>query len=71
MNILTGLANGAHTLSAYTFGSTSDSGDIFDSQNGANFNATFTVVPEPTTYAMMLAGFGVLAGVQRSRRRRR
>jgi hypothetical protein len=71
VNILTGLANGAHTLSAYTFGSTSDSGNIFDSQNGANYNATFTVVPEPTTYAMMLAGLGVLAGVQRSRRRRR
>ncbi|MDQ3198664.1 MAG: PEP-CTERM sorting domain-containing protein [Verrucomicrobiota bacterium] len=70
VDILTGLANGVHTLSAYTFASTENPTDtIFDSQNGANYNATFTVVPEPTTWAMLVSGLGILVGFQRRRRR--
>ena len=70
VNVLAGLTNGTHTLSAYTFASVNDgTGTVFDSQLGNNYNATFTVVPEPSTWAMMLAGLGVLVVVQHRRRR--
>lgn len=41
------------------------------STNATNdLQVTFNAVPEPTTWAMMVGGFGMLVGFQRSRRRR-
>ncbi len=74
IDLLAGQALGTHTLSFYVSATTNGNGAdpvIYDNAGGANFNTSFTVVPEPTTYAMMLAGLGVLAAVQRSRRRHR
>jgi len=36
-------------------------------QNGTN---EFAVIPEPSTWGMILSGFGMLIGIQRLRRRR-
>lgn len=43
----------------------------FDSNNGDNsgsITAQVTAVPEPETYAMLLAGLGLMAGIARSRK---
>lgn len=36
---------------------------------GASYNVQISAVPEPETYAMLLAGIGLLSGVARSRKR--
>lgn len=47
--------------------------DLHDGyKHGANVKATFTLlpaVPEPTTWAMMVVGFGLAGGILRSRKR--
>ncbi len=42
----------------------------FATSNGDPTSATFTVVPEPGTWAMLLGGFGTLVVFQRARRRK-
>lgn len=44
-------------------------GSFSVAQNGNNLDLIYTAVPEPSTYAMALGGFGVLLGLQRMRRR--
>ena len=65
VNLLAGLADGTHTLAFFASGTT-NGGDIFDSNGGANYTADFTVVPEPSTIA---AGVLALLGTVFLRRR--
>lgn len=69
-NLLTGLTNGAHTLSFFTSASVNDgTGTVFDSNNTNNYTANFTVVPEPSSFAL-LAGPSLLGAWMFIRRRR-
>ena len=56
------------TFSVYTFGSNSNSWALFD--NIKVDGVTIAVVPEPSTYAMLVFGAGLLAGALRWRRGR-
>ncbi|MBK1826049.1 PEP-CTERM sorting domain-containing protein [Haloferula rosea] len=67
-NILDGLGAGSYTLSVWstvtTDGVNSDT-TIFNTNGGSNYNATFSVVPEPSV--ALLGAFGIL-GILRRRR---
>jgi hypothetical protein len=67
-NILSGLTPGNYTLSVWTSistnGTNADS-TIFNNRGGANYNATFTVIPEPT--AALLGSLGMLGLLRRRR----
>lgn len=70
-NLLSGLANGNYTMEIYTESYTNainTAGNIFGFQAGTNPTATFTVVPEPSTLALI--GLGALAFGIRARSRR-
>jgi hypothetical protein len=67
-NLLAGLNPGTYTITVYGEAFTSD-GNAYASNGGNNFTATFTVVPEPSTWAMMFGGLVVLVGLQRLRRK--
>lgn len=70
INLLTGLGLGQHTLTFFASGATTNpDGEIFDSNNGANFTATFTVVPEPSTVSLL--AISAIAGSSWLIRRRR
>ncbi len=63
-NLLTGLSNGNYTLEVYTEITTNgvNAGSPIASNNsGNNFEATFTVVPEPSVALLSLFGLGVMA----------
>jgi len=65
------LATGDYTFSAYFEGftnATDTPGNIFLNNGGSNYTASFTVVPEPGTYAL-IAGMLGLAFVSLKRRR--
>ena len=69
INVLAGLGYGTHTLTFYTSGSTNGA-DIFDSNGGNNFTATFQVVPEPSTWAIGgLTALGLVGSFVRRVRR--
>ena len=74
-NLLTGLSAGTYTLDVYGYANTDSSGTFYvNGGTSANFGATFTVaapeiVPEPSTWAMMLGGLGLLVCCQRLRRK--
>ena len=67
-NLLTGLANGTYTLEVFVNSNTNE-GDQFLNAGGANYKATFTVVPEPATVSL-LAGPALLGAWFYARRRR-
>jgi hypothetical protein len=81
-NLIAGLAPGTYTLSvygaatvtgAYTTFSPSGNGTLYENNGGGgtlDYSATFTVVPEPSAWAMMLGGVGFLVAFQRLRSRR-
>ncbi len=56
------LAAGDYSISIYVEGKANNLAAIYDSNNSNNYNATFTVVPEASTYALF-AGLGALAFV--------
>lgn len=67
-DLLAGLANGNYTLEVYVH-STTNEGDRYLNNNGPNYTATFSVVPEPSSLAL-IAG-PVLLGAWFFLRRRR
>ncbi len=67
-SLLTGLANGNYTLEVYV-NSTTNEGDQYLNAGGANYKAIFTVVPEPSSLAL-LAGPALLGAWFFVRRRR-
>ena len=72
INLLAGLDPGVYTLEVFGSASTTatgNNGNRFYSNGGANYSATFTVVPEPSTLAL-IAGPMLLGGLFFVRRRR-
>lgn len=70
VNLLTGLSNGSHTIAFFASGNTNNvnvAPQIFDSNGNSNYTANFTVVPEPSTYAV--GGLALLAVCFQQRRR--
>jgi len=67
-NLLAGLNPGTYTIDVYGVINTTD-GLQYANNSGSNFSATFTVVPEPSTYAMMAGGLVALVVFQRLRRK--
>jgi len=65
-DVASGLGVGAHTVSIWAKSWGTGQGDSWLNNGGANYNATFTIIPEPTT--MILVGLGV-AGLLVYRRR--
>ncbi len=61
------LAVGDYTLAVWVEGKANNRASIFDNNGNANYNATFAVVPEPGTYAL-LAGILSLAYIAIRRR---
>ncbi|HEX4085802.1 MAG TPA: PEP-CTERM sorting domain-containing protein [Chthoniobacteraceae bacterium] len=68
-NLLAGLPNGTYTLSVYFQDTNTDDGNDYISNNSGNYNATFTVVPEPATLGMLLCS-GLFGSFYLIRRRR-
>lgn len=68
-NLLAGLTPGTYVLSVYGSGTTAlaagGTAGFGDTNNGANWGATFTVVPEPGTVSLLLFGLGLLLLSQR------
>ncbi len=68
-NVLSGLANGSYTLEVFSRINTNgvNTGNpVFNNVGGANYEATFTVVPEPSRALLGLIG---LVGILSRRRR--
>lgn len=66
------LSNGSYTFQAYFEGYTNavnTAGNIFNPGGGANYSASFSVVPEPSTYALL--GLGAAFGLWQIRRRKK
>ena len=72
VNLLSGLSNGTYTLDVY-YNATDNYGSgtyvPVDNNGGPNYNATFTVVPEPSTI-MMLLGSSLFGSFYLLRRKR-
>jgi hypothetical protein len=68
-NVFSSLLNGAYTLEVYTQITTNGTGapaTIFNNNGGANYQATFTLIPEPSR--AMLLGLGLTGLIFRRRR---
>jgi len=68
-NLLTGLAPGTYTLGVFLRQTSFPGSDSFDNQTGANYGATFTVVPEISP-AWMFGAPAIIGALLFSRRRR-
>lgn len=67
-NLLTGLSNGNYTLEVYTEISTNGvnaANPIAANNGGSNYEATFSVIPEPSTYALVFGGLAALVLLRR------
>lgn len=67
-NVLNGLGVGDYTLSVWSRITTNNvdaPAEIFNNQGGSNYNATFSIIPEPST--ALLGGLGMLALLRRRR----
>ncbi len=53
------LGEGSYTLAVWVEGKANNRSSIFDNNGGSNHNATFSVVPEPGTYALLAGMFGL------------
>lgn len=73
LNLLTGLTNGNYTLEVFFAGTTNGQGgaasNIFLNNGAANYKATFSIVPEPSSFTL-LAGPALLGAWFFIRRRR-
>ncbi len=67
-DLLSGLSNGAHTLTVY-FDAPSSDGTHFENNGGSDFTANFTVIPE-TSSLVMLGLTAVAAGLVLRKRKR-
>jgi len=68
-SVFSGLTNGTYTLEVYsqiTTNGVNAAATIFNNNGGANFTATFTLVPEPSR--AMLACLGLVGLITRRRR---
>lgn len=68
-NVFSGLNNGTYTLEVYsqiTTNGVNEAPTVFNNNGGANFTATFTLVPEPSR--AMLACVGFVGLITRRRR---
>ena len=69
LDLLDGLSAGNHTLAVYTTittnGTNADT-TIFNNNGASNYTATFTSVPEPSSFALL--GLGGLALIMRRRK---
>ncbi len=65
VDVLDGLSNGTYELQVYLTGD-GDAGPIVEDNGGAYYTATFTVVPEPSSAALL--GLGGLALILRRRK---
>jgi hypothetical protein len=61
------LGAGTYSIAVWVEGKANNRAAIFDSNSSSNYTASFTVVPETSTYALF-AGFGVLLLVLAKRR---
>ena len=69
-NLLSGLSNGNYTMEIYTESYTNavnTAGNIFGFASGTNPTATFTVVPEPETWALLAGSLTILVIFRRRR----
>ena len=66
-NVAQGLGVGTHSVAVWAKSWGTGQGDSWLSNEGNNYNATFTIVPEPTTLVLIGAG---IAGLLAFRRRR-
>jgi len=65
INLLQGLNSGTYTLEIY-FRAPGNQGQAFDNRGGLNYEATFSVVPEPVTLALpIFGGLALLVGLGR------
>lgn len=59
-NVLSGLSAGNYTLEVYSEISTNNLGNIANNNGGANYKASFTVIPEPASAVLGLLGTAIL-----------
>lgn len=62
------LANGSYNIAIWVEGKANNLSPIYDSNSGSNYNATFTVVPEPSTVALLGAGALALGLFRRAKK---
>ncbi len=66
LNVLAGLTAGEYELQVYMSGQTNTDPEFFENDGGNNYTANFTVVPEPSSAALL--GLGGLALTLRRRK---
>ncbi|MDX6767473.1 MAG: PEP-CTERM sorting domain-containing protein [Candidatus Methylacidiphilales bacterium] len=65
-NLLSGIStNGLYNVEVF-YRATTNEGDRFSNNGGSNYIASFTVIPEPSTYALLALGMAGLAWLRRS-----
>lgn len=65
---LSSLANGNYTLELFsriTTNSVDAAPEIFNNNGGSNFTATFSIIPEPSSFGLIAAGLGALYFLRR------
>jgi hypothetical protein len=66
VNLLAGLTPGTYELETYGYAGSS-TGDNYANNNGPNYGAVFSVIPEPGIFTSLLCGFAFLLLLRRRR----